>query len=373
MQKLILPLVESLITLYNGPDFSKTKIIGVQHIVESNHAMIQSLYQLGLKPQNVSIVGKCYSTCIDVYKEMLDDGIDVDKGSLAYSSHLSFDEQFEKIVNDFASVRINDISSGDYDRIIVLDDGGKLISLLSKYDSHPAMVAIEQTTAGYEAIRTIPIKFPIINVARSPVKLKNESPMIANVAVENLYLILQKRRLVPEKALIIGCGAIGNAMKKRLASNMEISVYDKNTTDSVLGDFELLKMFLQFPLIVGCTGTISIPSPQFHPLFFSEVTLVSVSSSDREFDAVHLRKLLPENNCCHEDIVINDCLLVNSGFPINFNGNGRRNIDPMQIQVTIALMIAGILQAQECSLKARIIKLDSDYEKIIERNFSSYN
>ena len=48
-------------------------IVGVQHILETTHAMFRSLYKLGLKPQNISIIGKCYSTCREVYEEMIAD------------------------------------------------------------------------------------------------------------------------------------------------------------------------------------------------------------------------------------------------------------------------------------------------------------
>ena len=366
MQRLIMPLVENLVSSYNGLDLSRTKIIGVQHILETTHAMFQSLYQVGLKPKNVSIVGKCYSTCMDVYREMLDDGIDVDKGSFVYSSHVPYDEQFNDIIEGFVSERINDILSGNFDKIIIIDDGGKLIDVLNKYPSLPTMVAIEQTTAGYEAIRRISLKFPVINVARSPVKLKIESPMIATAAVDRLCLSLEKRDLFPEKALIIGCGAIGSAVKKRLLENMKISVYDKNRP--ICKDLKLADMIPSFSLIIGCTGTTSIPF-QLHSLFASNTTLVSVSSSDREFDAVHLRKNLPEINVCHKDLLIKDILLVNSGFPVNFDGD-RENVDPEFIQLTMGLLTAGILQARESALEKQIIPFDSNKEQMIEKDYS---
>ncbi len=370
MKELILPLVDSLVAAYNGPGFSKVKIIGAQHILETTHAMFRSLYRLGLQPENVSLIGKCYSTCKEVYDEMVDDGIDISSSSFEYSSYKPFDEQYSNEVRNFLQSHLNDLSSGKYDQIIVLDDGGKCIDFLSKYsDNHPPIIAIEQTTAGYDAIRNIRLKFPVINVARSPVKLELESPMIAQAAAERLYVSLQQRNLFPERALLIGGGAIGQAMKNRLSSDMKVTIYDQNKQLSDCSFFHLEQAIKCFPLIIGCTGKTTI-SHTLHSQISKGTILVSVSSSDREFDSVHLRKQIIENDVCHQDLSINDVLLVNSGFPVNFDG-ARENIKPELIQLTIALITGGILQARSLptSTSSEIIPVFSSIEKKIVNEF----
>ncbi len=372
MQKLYLPLVDSLVSSYKGSSLANVRIIGVQHILETTHAMFRSLYQLGLKPENVSIIGKCYSTCKEVYDEMVADGIDVSPGSFTYFSHIPFDEQFTAEIDNFLSSRTHDLNA--YEQIIVLDDGGKCISALSRNPlSAPFTVAIEQTTSGYDAIRSQSPQFPIINVARSPLKLTLESPMIAQAAAERLYLSLHNKNLSPDKALIIGGGAIGQAMQKKLSLDMQVTVYDLNNALSDCISSELSHLIGSFPLIVGCTGKTSMSYPM-HVLLSSNTTLVSASSSDREFDAVHLRKQLPSNTSCHEDITVNDLLLVNSGFPVNFDG-GRENIDPELIQLTIALITAGILQARESTPTplAALFPIHPYYEAKIETEFCGIN
>ncbi|KKK44772.1 hypothetical protein LCGC14_3166560, partial [marine sediment metagenome] len=273
-----LQLVELLISSYANVDLSKVKIIGVQHILETTHSMFRSLYLLGLKPENIAIIGKCYSTCKEVFEEMLDDGIYVDPSSSSYCSHKSYDEWFSLNIENFLTSQIDDLLSGKYEKILVLDDGGKCIKALNKFSINTNLiVAIEQTTSGYEDIRYGCFNFPIINVARSATKLNIESPMIAQAASERLYLSLQRKGLKTNKVLIIGKGAIGNAMKNKFASNMEVVCYDRNQKTYDQAKVELSEIINQFPLILGCTGKISIPF-DLHSKISPGTVLASVSS-----------------------------------------------------------------------------------------------
>lgn len=371
VNNLQLPLVDFLAANYKNLDFSRVKIIGVQHILETTHALFRSLYGLGLKPENVSIIGKCYSTCREVYEEMKKEGIYVSSASFAYNSHTAFDDQFAQEIKQFLFSLKDTLISEDVDLIIVLDDGGKCITSLGKdlLLAKP-IIGIEQTSSGYQAIRSKKIDFPIFNVARSSIKLRLESPMIAQAAGERLFDSLKIRGLSPAQALVVGGGPIGQAMKKRLSTDMDVTIYDPVQGLSCERSLDFPDCLREFPLIVGCTGKTSVPH-EFHSLIAPETALVSVSSSDREFDAVHLRRLLQENHCCHEDIIVRDFLLVRSGFPVNFDGE-RENIEPDLIQLTLALIMGGILEARLLPSTAprRLLSLSSDLEKKIENKFA---
>jgi S-adenosylhomocysteine hydrolase len=374
MQRLRMPLVDLLIDTYVGLDFSRVRIIGVQHILETTHGMFQALYQLGLKPENISVLGKCYSTCKEVYEEMIEDGIDVSEGSFSYYPNRSYDEVFAEEVHKFLSIRIHNLIQSDFDCIIVLDDGGKCIEFLRKemLSSSTPIIAIEQTSSGYEAIRSHFLPFPVINVARSPLKLKLESPMIAEAAAERLYAKLHEKKICVEEALVIGGGAIGQAIQKRLSKDMKIMIYDR---DDALSDYQsenLQDLIKHFPLILGCTGKTSVPYT-WHSSIQPGTILVSVSSSDREFDAHYLRKNSVEAHSCRDDLLVNGFLLVNSGFPVNFDGC-RENIEVELIQLTIALITGGILQAFQflSKLPSGIISLDKKIEDQIESEFLQF-
>lgn len=364
-----MPLVEAVLRKFCIKDFSRVKIIGVQHILETTHAMFQYFYEYGLKPENVSILGKCYSTCKAVFEEMTTEGIDVSSGSFSYDSYSNFDSLFDSEVKKFIDDRKSDLLEGEYEAIIVLDDGGKCIRELSKTLKYfpVKVVGIEQTSAGYHAIKNTELPFPVINVARSPIKLTYESPMIAEAGAERLYISLKKKKIRTNKALIIGGGAIGQAMKERLVKEMEVVVFDENEKLSETKS-PLKELLVEFPLIIGCTGRTSV-NLKLHGLI-KNTTLVSVSSSDREFDAVHLRKQTQKNNKCHKDLVLGTNLLVNSGFPVNFDGD-RENIETEKIQLTIALISGAIVQAFDLKdqHKQEIIGVEPDLELFIERSF----
>lgn len=367
---MLLPLVEVLCDHYEGPSLENVLVIGVQHILETTHAMFRSLYKLGLKPQNISILGKCYSTCKEVYDEMIADGIDVDPNSFAYSSHQSYDDQFQEILKNFIKTRRTKLSSDKIEKIIILDDGGKCIQIIhDELDHFAPLVAVEQTTSGYEVVRKMNTSFPVINVARSSLKLELESPMIAEAAIERLLQSLSTANHSVNKTLIIGGGAIGQAAQNDLKNRgIQADIYDvkypecsKTALHEILGNYNL---------ILGCTGKTSIPV-EHHSHLAPGTALASISSSDREFDAVHLRKEAPETSSCHSDLNLGNFLLIRNGFPVNFDGQ-RENIDPQRIQLTIALMTAGILQGIEQDLLTHpgIIPLSQQAVDLIEESFT---
>ncbi len=363
-----LPLVEIVTDSYQGPYLDNVFIIGVQHILETTHAMFRSLYKLGLKPENISLIGKCYSTCKEVYDEMIADGIDVDPKSFSYSSHASFDHEFHDLIEKFIRERIQKIKDKKIEKLIILDDGGKCIEIILKHlDSFPPLVAIEQTSSGYEAVKSLALTLPVINVARTSTKLKLESPMIAQAAIERLMSSLQKANHKVDKSLVIGAGPIGLAIFEKLQKlGINADIFDiKNPEGKNLQD-----ILHRYNLIVGCTGKTSIPK-EYHQYLSARTALASASSSDREFDAAFLRNQIPETTNCHLDLQINDLLLIRNGFPVNFDGE-RENIDPNLIQLTIALMTAGILQGVEQDLLTShgIISLNNQYVELIEDGFA---
>jgi hypothetical protein len=329
--------------------------------------MFRSLYPLGLKPENISLTGKCYSSNREVYLEMVAEGIDLDPNSFAYSSHASFDEQFSEQVKAFILSRLERIKKGNYSKIIVLDDGGKCIQIIqNSLDRFPPLVAVEQTSAGYQALKEIALEFPVINVARSRAKLTLESPMIAQAAVERLIQSLQNSHRSPSQALIIGAGPIGKSVGVLLAKRgLTCTFHDKQQHETP----HLVQQLKTHDLILGCTGSTSIPQA-LHLCLNPLATLASVSSSDREFDAVFFRRLLPANSLCHKDLLIRDLLLVKSGFPINFDGE-RENIAPESIQLTIALMAAALLQGVEQDLirTSGLIALSPQWGDFVEESY----
>ena len=352
-------LLEYVKSFYSSISLSNVLLIGCQHILETTHTMFQSLYDFGLKPKNIFLIGKCYSSNLSVWQEMYLEGIQVSLLSFSFESHLTFDDQFSDILIQFLKNILSRIDLSAFNTIIVIDDGGQLLTLSMKFfKNYKNIIGIEQTTSGYEKIKFTPLSFPIINVARSEEKLVYESPMIADIIIEKILkrmVILRSFRMI----LIMGGGAIGSSIYMTLKNDYEVYVYDKKKEAN-------LKNHLQVAdIIIGCTGERSISFSKYKYLKEGCV-LISGSSSDREFDAVHIRRRCKKNIVsCHDDIKGGNLTLLNCGFPINFDGN-RNSVAPEKIQLTRALLLAAILQAYEMPKDSlEIFPLDMDMQREI--------
>ena len=119
---------------------------------------------------------------------------------------------------------------------------------------------------------------------------------------------------------------------------------------------------------MGCTGETSIKPEHFSSLKKGAI-LVSASSSDREFSAPKLRKLVRRNKDCHKDLKINGLIILNSGFPINFDGN--ENEPPKKIQLTRTLIFSAVCLGLTKSYPKGLIELDKNIQSIIERKYYS--
>lgn len=373
-----MPLVEYLTSCY--PDISLHRMLFIcsQHILATTHSMFRSLYAFGLNPRNIFVLGKCYSTNRDVWHEMQADGIRVCPGSFFFESHESFDVQFQRISESFLESVLHQIDPADFERIIIMDDGGQLLTLATKFFSgHKNIIGIEQTSSGYEKIKKNLPSFPVIDVARSYAKLHYESPIIAEAVSRKVWQRILKLNRIPSKILIIGMGAIGSSLYnvfKEVYKNSGIFGYDQNgwggASESGICKDNFDDSLRQFDLIVGCTGSVSIPAAK-HRFLKSDCMLVSASSSDREFDAMHLRRRCKSSSRCHNDFICDELILLNSGFPVNFTG-GRHSVAPSKIQLTRALLVAAIFQASEfIEFTPGIVPLDGEMQRDILTKFFS--
>lgn len=340
-----LPLVDYASQIFEETSLSDCYIVGVQHILPTTLYMLRKLFAKGLKPENVSLLGKCYSTNLDAYQGMKEIGVDVSEYSLAFDSHASYDDQFVSYVQKFIKERLDKITSSSFKKVIVIDDGGHMIDELLKLTNNDLtknIVGIEQTSSGYNILKNKNLNIPIINLARSHTKLNLEPEKIVKNACLKIFEYIQNKQISINKILICGNGSVGSQIKTILSNEYEVYTYDVDTSRS---DFtkESLKIALkEFDLIIGATGSTSL-TKEFHPYLKQGVVLASVSSSDREFDSHFLRKKVNAVSTSFQHLLIDGIHLLNCGFPVNFNNS---NVDdPYFFQLIRALIIKSILQA----------------------------
>lgn len=187
-------------------------LIAAQHLLQTTHAMLRSLFRVGLDPRNVAVIGKCYSTHPGVVDAMRADGIYVDDCSDAYAPHESFDTQYTRHVERFFAESWARLTAGRTARVVLLDDGGSLLAVAgAMLDASADVIGIEQTSAGYAKIVGCALGFPVINIARSSAKLLYESPIIAARVTQTAF---ERTAGIDSSAaiLITGAGAIGTAL-----------------------------------------------------------------------------------------------------------------------------------------------------------------
>jgi len=348
---------------WSSPSLENVAIIGAQHIMESIHELFSHLREKNkLNPLNVFLIGKCYSTSKSVSEEMRQEGFHVSDRSFYYDSHSPFDEFYQMQVEAFCNEALNSLELSGIEKLIILDDGGYLIRHFSELNRNdlPPIVGIEQTSAGYQYLKENSMKFPVINVARSKVKLEYEAPYIAESCLKRLEE-LSTESIEKKNVLVLGNGALGKEIVRYLSGKSMISTYDpvENT------EKELMKALGLADFVIGCSGKTSLPYTQYKHLK-KGAKLVSVSSSDREFDAHHFRREFPKHNEISQTLLKSDITIFNSGFPINFWGS-RMNMPMKHIQITLALLMCGVFQAkQTTSQEGAFLTLDEvSQQKII--------
>jgi S-adenosylhomocysteine hydrolase len=359
-----LPLIQYLADSIPKNLLKDVYLIACQHVLPSAHLMIRSMMDLGLATENIAVIGKCYSTSALAAKNLQKEGIYVCPSSSVFDSHQSFDAQFRDNIEKFLINQILRMNITEDSKIIILDDGGELIyaahRLLSGYRY---IYGVEQTSSGYYKLKNTKLHFPVVNVARSKAKLSIESPMIVESIIRQIDNSLNRLSLVPKSCLIIGNGAIGKCLYEKLKTQYDlIKCYDIDKDKSDLVE----PIIKEYDLIIGTTGQNVLENQ--NQLRAGQI-LASVSSSDREFNAVTHRKHLPHTNNCHMDLLVNDIWILNSGFPINFHGTDYDNVPLKYIQLTFALLFAGVSYVIQNSSNLGLIQLPESIQNNIITRF----
>ena len=103
-----------------------------------------------------------------------------------------------------------------------------------------------------------------------------------------------------------------------------------------------------------------------------KLLLVSMSSADREFPAVYVRKNAGGKNAhvgVHQDVIWDNLVLINNGFPITFKGK-RYESTPKEIEKTIGLLYGSTLEAITALVPAHkgFVDIPTNITAILEAN-----
>lgn len=359
-----LPLIERLTQLFDDLNLENTLVISVQHLCSTTEVLFDALLDLNLDPENLYVVGKCYSTNPEVLVRLRKKGINALFSSSSFNCSVPFDVDFDRNVDEMIKQVISSNDLFSFERIIILDDGGHLLErahvLLPK---GLPVVGIEQTSSGFNRMKDKNLPFPVINLARSWLKLEHETPIIISLVLRKLKEKLDQLDSNVKKVLLIGFGVLGQKIHEILKDKYLISVFDAVPEKSTIAPDEFKTRLGEFDLIIGCTGSTSLKFEDFKYLK-KPVTLASISSSDREFESFKFRKLKPVKNC-HSSVVIDGITLLNCGFPITFDED-YDSIDTDDFQLTRALILASVYQASVTDKNLHgFLPMEDDLQKTI--------
>lgn len=343
------PLLNKITTLFKDQSkeaLDKVYICACQHILEPQGKMFELLLDFGIPKSNIYILGKIYSTSTEIFNELKIDGFNVEQPQFDLKN--SFDTQHVANCLNLYSSFIKSVPEGG--RIIVIDDGADMLNIFNKnfndIKNKFQIIGIEQTSSGFRKLEKEQLNFPVINVARSPIKLDRESPLIARLGCDRINDTIKSYSIVEPRILVIGLGPMGNNVQLILKEEGYFVIghdTNLNTQDEVVS----LVRENNINIIIGVTGTSLITEEQVKRL--SEIVseklyLISMSSSDREFPSAFLRQESPQNALTHSDAQWKNIFLINNGFPITFKGK-RYESTPLEIERTIALLYGSVLYA----------------------------
>lgn len=336
-------------------------IISVQHLLRSTGSLFETILRYGIKPQNIFVTGKIYSTHLETSIKLKRLGINVIESTIPdklgyYISFLGKDVKFmwKELIKVLTPAA----------KIIILDDGGFVLKnvpdeVLSKYK----VFGIEQTTSGVRLQKSFK-NFPVIHVATSAAKRIIEPPIVSEAV--KIQLGKNIKKLKPKAIGIIGYGHVGKAVAEEFQWEYRILVYDsdKEMKNKNQGTIYFCKtkdeLYIQSDVIIGATGH-DVSDLKWLKESNGNKILISVSSGDIEFNKVLKNcqpQLIDKLDSPLQDLRIRTkngyvLQILRGGLVANFIG--KPDSSPgLVIQMTRGLLFAAIIQIIDQD--ARLIK-----------------
>jgi S-adenosylhomocysteine hydrolase len=393
-------------------DLSDAVLVAHQHILGTVVSMFEGLWELGLKPSRTYIAGKAYSTNRLAAMYLESKGCAVRSGLESFSTDAILNptyyhqDNLDALGEFFADV-VKKLPTEEISRLVVLDDGGLILSWLNRAFESPwlserdaerlsrlKVIGVEQTTFGKNFLqhtverkrRPFELAIPVASVASSGLKLHKESKFIAESVVHELDAWVRANegeeaniKTLDEATVgVVGYGVVGSHVCQMLRSFGvdKIVVFDEDFSHSSVAGTHgyrsvatLKKLVGECSVIIGCTGAragVDLEAPMLKP----GTILASASSGNYEFAQVFtsgklgskgIGQMHPELNpmvtpgrrpdafdWVHSIFSLcadqGTTYVLNGGFPVNFTGA----IDPIradQIELTRCLMVQGVASA----------------------------
>lgn len=227
------------------------QFMGLQHLFASSGTLFQAIADLGVKHQDMRLIGKVYSTNHRVVAELESRGATVDNvskrvGARAFEHAMaeSIEWQLKQIVDKLPQPTVFTAEGPQFAEqptptVLLIDDGAEAIKILhERFPAYaPFFLCVEQTRRGARILHELEekrlLKCAVANVAETWAKLEWESPMIGHSVVLELDRKLDRleKAGVPaaKDSLVLGCGAVGGGVARAMVRRgMDVHLYDKD-------------------------------------------------------------------------------------------------------------------------------------------------
>ena len=354
---------------------ARTGLVAVQHLLETTGSLFEALIDAGLPAHQIHVLGKAYSTNDRVARKLSELGIRVHETQQPFPWG-GYDEHLRLAATAMWQSVADWACPPDIDRLVVLDDGGHATTTVPRELAGRLPIAgVEQTMSGLHGTDDTSLPIPVVAVASSAAKTIIEPLMIREAVfrrVAGLAGPLAKRSMG-----VIGAGNIGQAIVRGILENaQQVSVYDPEASrlphdPRVRVCTTAGELLSRCEVLWGCSGADFFDGLELHQVAGATRTLISCSSSDREF-----RTLLHQLNdraaldgvsrFADLDIACDGVRLDirRGGFPINFDGSPE-SVPSSDIQMTRGLLFAGVMQACAYSADKTTVMLAPEAQRTV--------
>lgn len=348
-------------------DLSNTLLISGHHILESNKLLLDYFTQKWLLPSNIHVIWKCYSTNSEVLDEYKHSWYNISDLSTYFEISNSFWTQYSNNIKNFVDNLLKNIDITSYNKVIVWDDWGKILQYLKTLDIDTSnFYWIEHTSNWFHRLKNEEKKFPVINVARSEVKLDIESIFVAELAYNN-FKEMSETINYNSNVLIVWWWAIWTALKNLISLDFtNITVIDINPEKSDLHNYNIIDVINKNDIIFWCTWEQVVTFDDFSKISKWK-SFISLSSWDYEFPVHEIRNHTLDS-WVWDNIKYNWNTILNWWFPITFRGL-RKAIPSEQIQVTRTLIYWAVKQIITWDIGDKsFIELEKGVQEFIKKS-----
>lgn len=307
--------------------------MGLQHLFASSATLFGALHDLGVKHENMHLLGKVYSTNHRVVAELASRGADVHGtskkvGSKAFAHAMAegIEEQLRAVIQHLpkATMFVDGkpvFPEKPKPQVLLIDDGAEAIKILhEKFPEYaPFFCCVEQTRRGARILHELQqngeLLCPVANVAETWAKLEWESPMIGHSVVLEVDRKLDRLARFgvkpPHESLVLGCGAVGGGVARAmLRRGLDVHLYDKDPQRTAALHQALIaegedaskvhthddkaSALAHAGVLVSCVGARTLDIAD-HDLLPDGAILVNAASADDELGPQDLLKFSKDN------------------------------------------------------------------------------